>query len=40
MNKSAAATLKLLQQETWYTSSEAVEAGLADSVVEIEKRPT
>ena len=24
MNKSAAATLKLLQQETWYTSSEAV----------------
>ena len=39
MDKSAAATLKLLQQETWYTSSEAVEAGLADGVLEIEKRP-
>ena len=39
MNKSAAATLKLLQQETWYTSSEAVAAGLADGVVEIGKRP-
>ena len=39
MDKSAAATLKLLQQETWYTSSEAVTAGLADGVVEIEKRP-
>ena len=40
MDKSAAATLKLLQQETWYTSSEAVTAGLADGVVEIGKRPT
>ena len=39
LNKSAADTLKLLQQETWYTSSEAVTAGLADGVVEIEKRP-
>ena len=39
MGKSAAATLKLLQQETWYTSSEAVAAGLADGVVEIGKRP-
>ena len=39
MNKSAAATLKLLQQETWYTSSEAVKAGLADGVLEIEGRP-
>ena len=39
MGKSAAATLKLLQQETWYTSSEAVKAGLADGVLEIEKRP-
>ena len=39
MNKSAAATLKLLQQETWYTSSEAVKAGLADGVLEIENRP-
>ena len=37
MNKSAAATLKLLQKETWYTSSEAVTAGLADGVVEIAK---
>ena len=40
MDKSAAATLKLLQEETWYTSSEAVEAGLADGVLEIESRPT
>ena len=39
MNKSAAATLKLLQQETWYTSSEAVTAGLADGVVEIANSP-
>ena len=37
MDLSAAATLKLLQQETWYTSSEAVAAGLADGVVEIAK---
>ena len=40
MNKSAAATLKLLQKETWYTSSEAVEAGLADGVLKIEKSPS
>ena len=39
MDKSAAATLKLLQKETWYTSSEAVTAGLADGVVEIAKTP-
>ena len=39
MNKSAAALLKLLQQETWYTSSEAVTAGLADGVVEIANSP-
>ena len=39
MDTSAAATLKLMQQETWYTSSEAVKAGLADGVVEIAKTP-
>ena len=39
LSKSTAATLKLMQQETWYTSSEAVKAGLADGVLKIEKRP-
>ena len=39
MNLTAKKVLALLQDETWYTSSEAVTAGLADGVVEIAQSP-